>query len=55
MYHNEMKEIIEKVVKGDIDRDALIEYLINNFDWEKIYDTSETMISDCVFHFKALC
>lgn len=52
MYHNEMKEIIEKVVKGDIDRDALIEYLINNFDWEKIYDTSETMISDAFFTLK---
>lgn len=52
MYHNELKEIIEKVVNGDIDRDALIDYLINNFDWEKIYDSNEIMVSDAFFTLK---
>ena len=29
MYHNEMEKIIEKVVKGDIDKNVLMEYLID--------------------------
>ena len=32
MYHNEMEKIIEKVVKGDIDKNVLID----DFDCEKI-------------------
>lgn len=52
MYHNELKEIIEEVVNGDIDRDALIDYLINNFDWEKIYDSNEIIVSDAFFTLK---
>lgn len=31
MYHNEMEKIIEKVVKGDIDKNVLMEYLIDDF------------------------
>ena len=30
MYHNEMEKIIEKVVKGDIDKNVLMEYLIDD-------------------------
>ena len=35
MYHNEMEKIIEKVVKGDIDKNVLMEYLIDDFDCGK--------------------
>ena len=46
MYHNEMEKIIEKVVKGDIDKKVLMEYLIDDFDCEKIYDSDEELITD---------
>ena len=39
MYHNEIKRIIEKILKGEVDKYVLMEYLINNFDCEKIYDS----------------
>ena len=43
MYHNEMEKIIEKVVKGDIDKNVLMEYLIDDFD------------NRCFFYIKTLC
>ena len=49
MYHNEMEKIIEKVVKGDIDKNVLMEYLIDDFDCEKIYDSDEELITDAFF------
>ena len=52
MYHNEMKIIIEKVVKGDMDKYVLMEYLIDNFDCEKIYESDEEMITDAFFTLK---
>lgn len=52
MYHNEIKKIMEKLVKGDIDKYVLMEYLINNFDCEKIYDSDEEMITDAFFTLK---
>ena len=52
MYHNEMEKIIEKVVKGDIDKNALMEYLIDDFDCEKIYDSDEKLITDAFFTLK---
>ena len=52
MYHNEIKKIIEKVVKGDIDKYVLMEYLINNLDCEKIYDSDEEMVTDAFFTLK---
>ena len=48
MYHNEMEKIIEKVVKGDIDKNVLMEY----FDCEKIYDSDEELITDAFFTLK---
>ena len=54
MYHNEMEKIIEKVVKGDIDKNVLMEYLIDDFDCEKIYDSDEELITDA-FYIKTLC
>lgn len=35
MYHNEMKKVIEKVVKGNIDKYVLMDYLMDSFDCEK--------------------
>ena len=52
MYHNEMEKIIEKVVKGDIDKNVLMEYLIDDFDCEKIYDSDEELITDAFFTFE---
>lgn len=52
MYHNEMEKIIEKVVKGDIDKNVLMEYLIDDFDCEKIYDSDEELITDVFFTLK---
>ena len=52
MYHNEMEKIIEKVVKGDIDKNVLMEYLIDDFDCEKIYDSDEELITDAFFTLK---
>ena len=43
MYHNEMEKIIEKVVKGDIDKNVLMEYLIDDFDCELITDAFFTL------------
>ena len=52
MYHNEMEKIIEKVVKCDIDKNVLMEYLIDDFDCEKIYDSDEELITDAFFTLK---
>ncbi len=52
MYHNELRMIIEKVVKGDIEKYVLMDYLINNFDCEKIYDSDEKMVTDAFFTLK---
>ncbi len=52
MYYSELKTIIEKIVKGDIEKDTLIEYLTNNFDCEKIYDSGEKMVTDAFFTLK---
>ena len=52
MYHNEMEKIIEKVVKGDIDKNVLMEYLIDDFDCEKIYDSDEELITGAFFTLK---
>ncbi len=52
MYHNEIEKIIEKVVKGDIDKYVLMECLIDNFDCEKIYDSDEELITDAYFTLK---
>ena len=30
MYRNEIRKVIEKVLKGDINKHILMEYLINN-------------------------
>ena len=46
MYHNEIKRIIEKILKGEVDKYVLMEYLINNFDCEKIYDSDEELVTD---------
>ena len=46
MYHNEIKRIIEKILKGEVDKYVLMEYLINNFDCEKIYDSDEELVAD---------
>ena len=42
----------EKVVKGDIDKNVLMEYLIDDFDCEKIYDSDEELITDAFFTLK---
>ena len=47
-----MEKIIEKVVKGDIDKNVLMEYLIDDFDCEKIYDSDEELITDAFFTLK---
>lgn len=52
MYYNELKIIIEKIVKGDMGKDTLIEYLINNFDCEKIYASNDIMVTDAFFVLK---
>ena len=36
MYHNEMKKAIEKVVKGNIDKYVLMDYLMDSF--EELYN-----------------
>lgn len=52
MYHNEMKKVIEKVVKGNIDKYVLMDYLMDSFDCEKIYDSDEELITDAFFTLK---
>lgn len=36
--------------KGDIDKNVLMEYLIDDFDCEKIYDSDEELITDAFLH-----
>ena len=50
-----MEKIIEKVVKGDIDKNVLMEYLIDDFDCEKIYDSDEELITDAFFKINYIC
>ena len=52
MYHNEIKRIIEKILKGEVDKYVLMEYLTNNFDCEKIYDSDEELVTDAYFTLK---
>ena len=52
MYRNEIRKVIEKVLKGDINKHILMEYLINNFDCEKIYDSNEEVVTDAFFALK---
>lgn len=47
-----MKEILEKIVKNEINKSILRKYLINNFDYEKIYDCNEMIITDVFFSLK---
>lgn len=47
MYHNEIKRIIEKILKGEVDKYVLMEYLTNNFDCEKIYDSDVSYRITC--------
>ena len=62
MYHNEMKKVIEKVVKPvlrsyGLDPDQVKHFHINptgmdSFDCEKIYDSDEELITDAFFTLK---
>lgn len=45
-YYNEFKIIIEKILKGNFEKNLLIEYLIDMFDCEKIYDSDDEMATD---------
>ena len=52
MYRKKMKGILEKIVKNEINKSILRKYLINNFDYEKIYDCNEMIITDVFFSLK---
>lgn len=52
MYHEELKEIIELVLKGNVERYVLMEYILNNFDCEKIYDSNDKVVTDVFFTLK---
>lgn len=50
-YYNEFKIIIEKILKGNFEKNLLIEYLIDMFDCEKIYDSDDEMATDIFLPF----
>ena len=52
MYYDELKMIIEKVVKYNIKKDILMEYIINTFDCKKIYDSDDQLVTDAYFTLK---
>lgn len=52
MYHRELKELIELVLRGDIEKNNLLERIINSFDCEKIYDSDDELLTDSFFTLK---
>lgn len=49
MYYNELRMIIESVVERTIDRYIVMAYLKNTFDWEKVYDSEDLLVTDSFF------
>lgn len=52
MYYKEFRMLIERVLKGNITKDDLMEYLIAKFDWEKIYDSNDEIVGSAFFTLK---
>lgn len=46
MYHNKFIQIIEKILKENLKKNLLSEYLIDMFDCEKIYDSDDELVTD---------
>ncbi len=51
MYHEKLKVIIESLLKGNVDKYTLMEYILNNFDCEEIYDSNDNVVTDSFFTF----
>ncbi len=52
MYHEKLKVIIESLLKGNVDKYTLMEYILNNFDCEEIYDSNDNVVTDSFFTLK---
>lgn len=52
MYYKEIKMLIEKIIKENIEKKELLEYLIDNFDCEAIYNSDDNLTTDVFFTLK---
>lgn len=52
MYYIEFEKIIKKVVDESVERNLLMEYLIDDFECDKIYDSDDEMLTDIYFSLK---
>lgn len=52
MYYIEFETIIKKIVYENLEKDLLLEYLMDVVDCEKIYDSEDEMVTDIYFTLK---
>lgn len=52
MYYIEFETIIKKIVYENLEKDLLLEHLMDVVDCEKIYDSEDEMVTDIYFTLK---
>ncbi|SFU74666.1 hypothetical protein [Butyrivibrio sp. M55] len=52
MYYDELVQLIEKVLNGDFEKKVLEQYMEETFDFEKIYDSDDELLTDVFFTLK---
>jgi hypothetical protein len=52
MYYNEFKEVLQLILQGTIDKNEILNYLIEKIDCELIYNTDDRLLSDIYFSLK---
>ena len=52
MYYNELVQIIEKILSGDYEKQVLELYMEEIFDFGKIYDSDDELLTDVFFTIK---
>lgn len=49
VYYNELIQIIDEILKDKIDKKGIGKYLSETFDYEKIYDSDDELLTDAFF------
>lgn len=49
MYYSELIQIIDEILNGKIDRKNIGKYLIETFDYERIYDSDDELLTNAFF------
>ena len=52
MYYNEFNKMLRLVLEDSIQKDEILNYLLENIDCEIIYDTDDLLLSDIYFSLK---